>query len=167
MTPEQIAAAAPPLSEHQKAALRTILRGVDVAARFWAKVDRSAGPDRCWPWLAYRSSNGYGRIDVGGRIDYAHRIAYELTHGDIPAGLHIDHLCRVRECVNPGHLEPVTALENTRRGMAPTTIAARDGRCRRGHEFTPENTLRNGTKRRCRECRNAGLRARRTSPAAA
>lgn len=71
---------------------------------------------RCWEWTGGRDGNGYGRIRVGGRQQGAHRISYELFVGPVPTGLELDHLCRLRHCVNPGHLEPVTHAENMRRG---------------------------------------------------
>jgi hypothetical protein len=82
--------------------------------RFWAKVDRR-GDDECWPWLGAVNPNGYGAFQWDGG-QYAHRFAYELQIGPIPEGLTLDHLCRVRHCVNGAHLEPVTGQENTLRG---------------------------------------------------
>ena len=85
-------------------------------ARFWSKVDKNGGPDACWPWLAGISTNtGHGNIWWAGRTQSAHRIAYALLRGSIPADLTIDHLCRVRHCVNPAHMELVTQSENNRR----------------------------------------------------
>lgn len=66
----------------------------------------------------------------------AHRFSYNLLVGHIPDGLVIDHLCRVRCCVNPDHLEPVTSIENTHRGEHPNYIKTR---CKRGHSFVGEN----------------------------
>lgn len=83
--------------------------------RFWAKVDRSGGPDSCWPWLAGINIHGYGNIWWNGATAAAHRIAYQLTKGAIPAGLHLDHLCMMRSCVNPAHLEAVTVEVNNQR----------------------------------------------------
>jgi hypothetical protein len=84
--------------------------------RFWIKVDRSRGPDTCWLWLAGISGNtGYGNIWWLGRTQSAHRVAYTLVKGSIPPELTIDHLCRVRHCVNPDHMEIVTQAENNRR----------------------------------------------------
>ena len=81
--------------------------------RFWAKVDKGIF---CWDWLGGKS-NGYGRFWVEGRLVQAHRWAYETMVGPIPEGLTLDHLCRVRYCVNPSHLEPVTLGENIRRSF--------------------------------------------------
>jgi hypothetical protein len=69
----------------------------------------------CWLWNGRPGRNGYGRISIGNRVLYVHRVSYEHHVGPIPAGLTIDHLCRVRLCVRPDHLEPVTRAENTRR----------------------------------------------------
>lgn len=109
--------------------------------RFWSKVDRSGD---CWLWMGTRGPSGYGYYS--GRR--AHRLSYEDMVGPIPDGLVMDHLCRNPPCVNPAHLEPVTTLENTRRGIWHTKT-----HCVRGHEFTPENTrLDNGVHRVCRAC---------------
>ena len=85
----------------------------------------------------------------------AHRVAYELQVGPIPVGLQLDHLCRVRSCVNPAHLEPVTSAENTRRGLR-----AMKTHCPQGHPYAGENLLIRPTgQRRCRTCHLAGKRA--------
>ncbi len=88
---------------------------------FWSKVEKQ--PDGCWLWLGARSNNGYGHTTYRGdagqlRHISAHRRAYSLLRGPIPTGLDLDHLCRVRHCVNPDHLEPVTRSLNLRRGHA-------------------------------------------------
>jgi hypothetical protein len=117
--------------------------------RFWEKVEKT---DTCWLWTGGTSS-GYGRILRSGQrsMVYAHRWSYEFHVGPIPDGLVIDHLCRVRHCVNPDHLEPVTWRENIDRGL---TSATKDA-CINGHEFTPENTHHtpaSARKRTCRTC---------------
>lgn len=71
----------------------------------------------CWIWQLAIDADGYGQVSVGGRNLQAHRFYYEQRFGLIPDGLLLDHLCRVRCCVNPDHGEPVTSLENTRRGL--------------------------------------------------
>jgi hypothetical protein len=136
----------------------------ETIARFWSRVDKS-GP--CWLWTAGRNGDGYGyatfnKVNVG-----AHRMAYFLTRGPIPEGLHLDHLCRVRSCVNPDHLEPVTNGENIIRGVSPWAINRRKSACKRGHPFTPENTLANSKGgRTCRECERARQRKGGINPAA-
>jgi hypothetical protein len=129
------------------------LRGVPDLERFLTYTDRngpvpSYRPDLgpCWLWL--RSlTEGYGNFYFRGGPCPAHRASYELFVGPIPDGLHIDHLCRVKHCVNPAHLEPVTRCENARRGAHGMKT-----HCKHGHEYTPENTIHLGGKRRCREC---------------
>lgn len=119
--------------------------------RFWAKVDRTG--DGCWLWLAHIGPAGYGAFNYGGRMGLAHRFAYEIMVAPIPDGLTIDHLCRVRACVNPAHLEAVTMGENVLRGTGPSAVHARQTHCAHGHEFTPQNTMRRSDKPNCRVCR--------------
>ena len=116
-------------------------------AAFWAKVNKSEG---CWEWTGARQPAGYGTVRVLNRTCLAHRVAYESLVGPIPDGLHLDHLCRNPSCVNPAHLEPVTNRENITRGLC----AVRGTHCKRGHEFTPENTYNvpKTGQRQCREC---------------
>jgi hypothetical protein len=71
----------------------------------------------CWIWQLALSEDGYGSVSVGRSTVAAHRFYYEQRFGPIPEGLELDHLCRVRSCVNPEHLEPVDSAENTRRGL--------------------------------------------------
>jgi HNH endonuclease len=81
--------------------------------RFWELVSPEP-TSGCWLWTG-KTWNGYGKFIVGGRTMAAHRYAYELFSGPIPDGLELDHVCRVRSCVNPAHLEACTHRENTNR----------------------------------------------------
>lgn len=118
--------------------------------RFWSKVEKTDG---CWLWTGSRSTGGYGYFYLNGRNSPAHRVAYEMLVGPIPAGLQIDHLCRVRNCVNPAHLEPVTQRENLLRGETVTARSASRTHCPQGHPYDAENTsVRKTGKRDCRTC---------------
>jgi hypothetical protein len=104
------------------------------------------------------------RTDGKPQLALAHRVAFELAKGPVPTDLVLDHLCRHRDCCNPDHLEAVTHRTNCVRSSNPMFDALRTGTCRRGHAFTPENTVHKGGGRRaCRTCRNAALRRRRAA----
>lgn len=129
---------------------------VPEADRFWSKVDKTP---TCWLWTAHIAPTGYGTFWVagdGGTNVFAHRWAYLSAVGPIPEGLVIDHLCRVRNCVNPSHLEAVTQMENVRRWSRSIT------HCPQGHEYTAANSAvsRQGY-RTCRACARERARARR------
>lgn len=126
------------------------LRLLDWTETFWEKVLKSDG---CWTWTGSLSVHGYGKVTRQRRFRSAHRLAYELLIGPIPAGLTLDHLCRNRRCVKPAHLEPVTMRENLRRGDSPSAIARRTNRCKNGHVYTPENTYFWRGGRSCVVCR--------------
>jgi len=105
--------------------------------------------DACFPWTGAIDSRGYGSYRWSKRPirqTMAHRIAYILLRGPVPDGLELDHLCRNKRCCNPAHLEPVTHAENIRRRVAAKT------HCKRGHEFTVENTRVQPKGRACKQC---------------
>lgn len=133
------------------------MTGVD---RFFAKVDVGD----CWLWTASGNGRGYGKFHVDGTLRYAHRWVYEQLVGPVPAGLELDHLCRVPACVNPDHLEPVTHAENMRRG-APT--GRRKTHCPQGHPYAGAHLYVTPDGRRdCRTCRRACDTRRRAGRAA-
>ncbi len=104
----------------------------------------------CWEWAGCQNGTGYGVIGWQGRQDLTHRVSYQLLVGPIPAGLHIDHLCRNRLCINPSHLEPVTCAENIARGLgAKRTV------CPRGHvgHYVTKTRKKGWPHQVCMECR--------------
>ena len=111
----------------------------------------------CWLWLKETNTKGYGRY----RKLMAHRVVYEAHRGPIPEGLTLDHLCRVRSCVNPSHLEPVSMRDNILRGTCRAAVNSRKTECQNGHPLEGENVriTWNGD-RECRECRRAYDKAR-------
>lgn len=125
--------------------------------RFIAKIDFTPS---CWNWNAALFSNQYGafKMRVGDRFKQckAHRVSYQWTHGPIPDGLTLDHLCRNTKCVNPAHLEVVTMRVNVLRGTSPIARNALKTQCKRGHELSGDNLLtRSDGSRVCRECANS------------
>lgn len=138
---------------------------INIIDRFMSHVcaDPFSG---CWLWGSQLNHNGYGvfrlnsRQSLEHRSTSAHRIAYELFVGAIPSGMQLDHLCRVRCCVNPAHMEIVSLQENLRRGdgnrAAVRSIranAAKITHCPLGHAYDEANTLIHSGKRHCRACR--------------
>lgn len=136
----------------------------------WVTPEDRGHLSPCWIWQGTCNRKGYATafppmllrtgLYSGAAV---HRHTYEWFVGPIPEGLVIDHLCRVRSCVNPHHLEPVTQAENIRRGDWPAMIRARRERthCFHGHEFTVENTRsKEGRGRACRTCEREQRRLR-------
>jgi hypothetical protein len=115
----------------------------------------------CIVWTGAVDKLGYGRIGMQGKSKLAHRISYQHYVGEIPVGLELDHLCRNPSCINPNHLEPVTRKVNTDRGLCAETHRKRFAamtHCKRGHEFTVENTYFHPTHNR-RQCKICGIEA--------
>lgn len=111
-----------------------------------------AAESGCWLWQGSLDQDGYGQIRFDGRKWRVHRASYAMHVGPIPEGLVIDHLCRVRSCVNPAHLEAVTDEENRMRGEGNDANARRNGACVNGHAYTPANTYHREGGRQCRAC---------------
>jgi hypothetical protein len=117
----------------------------------------------CWEWVGSTNAKGYGSVaDGSGGTMLAHRKAYELLVGPIPAGLTLDHLCMRTVCVRPSHLEPVDNAENQRRRAAART------HCAKGHPMSGANLRLHKRKTRvARECRACDLERSRSSYARA
>ena len=128
--------------------------------RFWDKVEPGVISDvpgfersMCWIWMGAKTGKGYSNFNFGGRFWGGHRLAYVELIGAVPEGLELDHLCRVRHCVRPSHLEPVSQTTNTLRGVGESAQNARKTHCVHGHEFNRVNTyISKLGKRMCREC---------------
>lgn len=119
------------------------------ADEFWSRVEKT---DSCWNWAGGHSL-GYGCLSWNGKRDWAHRISYILTFGSIPEGRELDHLCRNRSCVNPGHLEAVTHRENALRGESPLAHKKRQTVCVRGHSLDESNVYRTPSRPNSRVCK--------------
>ena len=119
--------------------------------RFALRVDRSGGPDACWPWLGPIARNSYGITSYyGGRTWwYTHRLAYAMAHGAIPDGQDVCHRCDVRRCCNPAHLFAGSRLDNMRDAMVK-------GRTARGRGL-PNTKLSEAIVREIRRAAAAGI----------
>lgn len=118
--------------------------------RFLDKVRKG---DSDWLWTGAINKGGYGNFWLAGRYVSAHRVAYRHYVGEIPEGLTIDHLCRVRHCVNPEHLEAVTNRTNLLRGNGFAGRFARTTQCPKGHLYDAANTRIGACgSRYCRAC---------------
>src|SRR3990167_6104016 len=107
----------------------------------------------CWLWVGGVRGKGYGAFWFDGKSVQAHRFAYEAYVGPFPEGMIADHGCRVRLCVNPWHVEPVTNQENILRGIGLPSLNVLKTHCPQGHEYSVGNTVRRDGDRHCRTCR--------------
>jgi hypothetical protein len=126
--------------------------GIVDRQRFWTKVDRSGGPEACWPWKGGTNSNGqHGRFKIKGRLYSPHRIAYSLEKGPIPnePDRYVLHSCDNGGCCNPKHIRIGSAHENAmdmvhrgrRRGPSgPNHPGMKNLRQFRGRTPSPEIT---------------------------
>lgn len=131
--------------------------------RVASKIDASG---ECWLWTGGLNRNGYGRTTHPDtqRTVAAHRLVYEVLIGPIPAGMQLDHLCRVRRCVNPHHVEPVTQRVNLLRGETIAARAAATEACPAGHPYAGRNLyIAPSGDRRCRECHKIAQATRRAA----
>lgn len=123
--------------------------------RIWKFIDDTGD---CWLWTGTRSQR-YGHFFNGKSRVPAHRWLWEYVYGQVPDSLELDHLCRNPRCVNPTHLEAVTARINNLRGIGPAAINAVKTHCPKGHEYNAENTYHMPSGRRaCRTCMRRQVR---------
>ena len=130
-----------------------------LADRIFEKVRKTGSG--CWLWTGSTDGDGYGRIFLrrtNGKATYdsVHRLVYMLFRGPIPKGSEPDHTCRVRRCVNPGHLEPVTHRENVLRGVGITAENAKKKYCKHGHSLSDAKIQRG--RRVCATCDKERMR---------
>lgn len=137
------------------------MAGATELDRFLSKVNKT---NTCWYWTAYVRPDGYGAFrPTKGNMVNAHRYSYKTFVGELVSGMHIDHLCRNKTCVNPKHLQQVAPAENTRRGISGRLTKDRHKlvtHCPSGHEYTETNTIysisSDGYKcRKCKTCTNS------------
>lgn len=138
---------------------------IPIENRFWVRVKKT---DTCWLWTGTKTRGGYGRVWFNKRNQPVTKIAWLLTYGEkFPEGLDACHKCDNPSCVRPDHIFPGTALDNMRdakrkgrlnlKGLELGNRFKTQTHCKRGHEFTPDNTyvhIRGGGRlvRNCRQC---------------
>lgn len=150
-------------SKEKIGCIRTMKRDI----RFLGSVDNWGG-EGCWLWTKTLNTQGYGRFNVGGKHVSAHRLSLVMNGRPLIDGLVVDHICRVRRCINPEHLRQVTSRENILepRSEGPTTKNHYMSACLMGHALTGKNLIvkkyKNGTsQRRCRQCYNDYMKSKR------
>jgi hypothetical protein len=142
---------------------------MSVVNRIMNRVQMIPEARGCWLWEGFETADGYGRVMYDGKSRFVHRVMYEAVRGAIPEGLVIDHLCRMRSCCNPDHLEVVTRLVNNQRGIYPPARYSLRDECSRGHRYAESGyyTKRVYSKRKgsvvewriCKVCHNDRRRA--------
>ena len=123
---------------------------------FWGLAGEP-GADGCVPWLGTREPGGHATYYHRGRRVRAQRLAYADTVGPLPRSLVVRHQSGSLVCINTDHLRTVTMLSVVMAGDSAAAVNARKTHCKRGHEFTPENTIvpaGRPTQRHCRACKN-------------
>jgi hypothetical protein len=133
---------------------KLLLRLLEGVAIVLASERLDLGP--CWLWNGSLTPDGYANLQErveGVDVNHlGHRLAYEQIVGPVPPGLDLDHLCRFRRCVRPGHLEPTTRRENLLRGETIPARNAAKTHCPAGHPYDEENTYWHRGGRHCKAC---------------
>jgi hypothetical protein len=106
----------------------------------------------CWIWQGAITAGGYAEARFDGGVRLVHRVLYEALVRPLKQGETIDHLCRVRHCVNPGHMDPVPIRTNVLRGTGPSAVAAHRDHCAKGHPYPMGTYIHPSGSRRCRVC---------------
>jgi HNH endonuclease len=99
-----------------------------------------AGDSGCWLWTGRTNGKDYAQTTVGSKKAYVYRVLYVYLKGSFPQGTEVDHLCRVRRCVNPAHIEPVTHQENMKRGKTISALNLQKSTCPQGHAYSGTNS---------------------------
>lgn len=144
-----------------KAKELAIRRNIPAIRRF-AKFVAYDSKTSCWNWTGTKIRKQYGTFKYDGKTVKAYRWIYEYCLDRIPDNMTIDHLCSNPSCVNPLHLKIASIRDNVLRGNCPPAKNARKSHCKNGHEFTEDNLVGNGSKRRCRICHNDYMKRRRS-----
>lgn len=125
----------------------------DMTTRFWLRVQRS--DNACWKWTGQKNAHGYGLLSKFGTLRLAHRISWELHHGQILSNMNVLHHCDNPSCVNPNHLFLGTHSDNMRDAKVKGRTSNQNKsltHCKKGHEFTPDNTYQYRNHRHCKAC---------------
>lgn len=128
---------------------------MELPKRIEDKINKQ-GPNGCWLWTGSLNKYGYGQTSIDRKRGVqSHIVVYQILVGEIPTGMELDHLCRVRPCVNPDHLEVVTHKVNIQRGDSGGPQLRRT-HCPAGHPYDEVNTYHTPKgKRACRQCAKA------------
>jgi hypothetical protein len=152
----------------QRNAVPKVMPTGEMVQRWMDRLVRTE--EGCWLWPGGKSGNGYAKVaftrDGRRHFRVLHRLLYEVLRGPVDEDLQLDHLCRVRNCCNPDHLEPVTGSENLRRGVGVggDNFNRFKTHCPKGHPYDEENTIyRSNGSRGCRTCGRESLIRRRAA----
>ena len=122
----------------------------ELPERFWTKVNKT---DSCWLWTG-KIDDGYGRFQIGPKLYLVHRLAFAMLNHKLGENTQVDHLCKVRNCINPKHLDEVTSKENTRRGLIKK-YNTDPNKCPYGHDYDREipGKAEGSVYKNCSKCR--------------